>query len=361
MCLTAVIFTAMICPYATSFACTDFIIQAEDGTIINARTNEFGIPADSNIVFEPAGKAFSSTAPDGQKGLSWTSRYSFLGLNGMGMEENFVDGINEAGLSVGLLLFTESKFEAVDKDNAGSALSILDFCGWILGNFASVEELKKELPKVRVWSQNIPKLAAPLPLHAAVHDDQGNSIVIEFIEGEKRVYDNKIGVMTNLPEFPWQLTNLRAYLNLNPLNAAQKEFSGVTIKPFGQGNGWLGLPADWSSPSRFVRIAQILHAVYPVKDTKDALSLAEHVINTVDIPLGVIREKEENGSVVSEYTQWTVFKDLTNRILYFKSYDNSNLRFIDLNELAIDNKSTVKTIPVSEGGAPLDLTDKLTD
>lgn len=345
-----------------SFACTDFILKAEDGTIINARTNEFGVPPNSSIVFEPAGKDFSSITPDGQKGLSWKSRYSFLGANGMDLAEKFIDGMNEAGLSVGLLLFTESKYETIDKDNAASALSNLDLVSWILGNFATVEELKKGLPNVHVWLETIPSLGVALPLHVAVHDAQGNNLVVEFINGEKKIYDNPIGVMTNMPEFPWQITNLRTYVNLNPINAEPKKFSGVTIKPFGQGSGWLGLPEDWTPPSRFVRITQMVNSVYPAKDAKSALNLSMHIINNVDIPTGVIREKQVDGTVICELTQWTVFKDLTNKILYFKTYDNSNLRFIDLKKLSLENKgsSKVLTIPMAEGSEPLDLTEKMT-
>ena len=135
----------------------------------------------------------------------------------------------------------------------------------------------------------------------------------------------------------------------------------MTVKPFGQGSGWLGFPGDWTPPSRFIRIAQITNNVYPVKDAQSALSLCVHIINNVDIPLGVIREKHADGSVVSELTQWTVFKDLTNKVLYFKTYENANLRAIDLKKLADRHKGDIKpfSIPVSEGPLSQDLTDKM--
>ena len=354
----AVVFV-LVTTAGVSLACTDFIVKAEDGTVINARSNEFGIPADSSLVYEPAGKEFSHTAPGGMKGLAWKNRYGFLAANGMDLTENFIDGMNDAGLSVSLLLFTESKYEAIDPKDAASALSYLDIASWLLGNFSTVEEVKKALPDVHVWTENIPKLGAPLPLHAAVHDAAGNSIVIEFINGEKKVYDNPIGVMTNMPEFPWHMTNLRNYLNLNPFNAGAKDFSGLTVHPLAQGNGWLGLPADWSSPSRFLRTAQMVQAAYPAKDAQAALNLAVHIINDVDIPLGAIRQKEADGRVVGEYTQWTVFKDLTNKVLYFKDYNNPNLRSIDLKKLGSENAGKLKLIPMSEGPVAPDVTADL--
>ncbi len=348
----------IVAGFKVSFACTDFQIKAEDGSVIIARTNEFGVPADSGIVFEPAGKEFSGLTPDGGKGLSWKSKYGFLAINGLGLKENFIDGMNEAGLSAGLLLFVESEFETVNKKNSNQAVSILNLCSWVLGNFSSVEEVKKALSGISVFGEVVPQLGGPLPLHMAVHDAAGNNLVIEFINGEKKIYDNPIGVMTNMPEFSWQMTNLRNYLNLNSLNAKPKTFSGVRIDKTGQGNGWLGLPGDWTPSSRFVRIVQIVNAAFPAQNAREALILSGHIMNTVDIPHGVIKEEQndEKSPVISEYTQWTVYKDLTNKILYFRTYENPNLRFIDLKKLIAMPSGKFQPVPMSTGPGAEDIT-----
>ncbi len=49
------------------------------------------------------------------------------------------------------------------------------------------------------------------PFHYTLHDVNGDSIVIEFANGQQHIYDNPLGVMTNGPEFPWHLTNLNNY------------------------------------------------------------------------------------------------------------------------------------------------------
>jgi len=342
----------------TSFACTDFQLKADDGSVLITRTNEFGVPPDSSIIFEPAGKEFSGTTPDGAKSLTWKSRFGFVGINGLNIGEKFVDGMNEAGLSIGGLLFVEGKYETVLAQHSDKALSNLDFVSWILSNFATVDEVKKALPNICVWGEAIPQLGAVLPLHFAVHDALGNNLVIEFIDGQKKVYDNPIGVLTNMPELPWQLANLRNYVNLDSLNAKPKTFSGVAVNQFGQGSGWLGLPGDWTPPSRFVKIAEIKNSVFAPKDAKEALILGGHIINTVDIPHGVIKEeqKDANSPVVAEYTPWTVYKDLTNKMLYFRTYENPNLRFIDLKKLAAEKPGKVQVLPMSTGIGPEDLT-----
>ena len=355
--LMVVIFSTLLA-VNVSFACTDFQIKAGDGSVVIARSNEFGVPPNSSIVFEPAGKEFFGMTPEGQKGLSWKSRYGFLAINGMGLTGKFADGMNEAGLSIEGLLFPESKYEPIGPGSSAKALSNIDFCAWVLGNFATVDELKKALSNVSVWGEVVPQLGGILPLHFAVHDATGNNLVIEFINGEKKIYDNPIGVMTNMPEFPWQITNLRNYIKLGSLNAGPKAFSGVVLKQAGQGSGWLGLPGDWTPPARFVRVVQMVNAAFPAKDVKEALILAGHIINTVDIPHGVIRDeqKDEKSPVVSEYTPWTVYKDLTNRILYFRTYENSNLRFIDLKKLVSEPSGKSRTVPMSTGAGPEDLT-----
>ena len=340
-------------------ACTDFQVKAEDGTVIIARANEYGLDAHSQIVFEPVGKQFATNAPEGKKGLSWKSRYAFLGINGLGLQEKFINGMNEAGLSMEGLMFPEAKYETVRPGDNASAISILDIGSWILGNFATVSELKEQLPKVHIWGELIPKFSATMPLHIAVHDAAGNNLVIEFIDGKKNVYDNPIGVMTNMPELPWQITNLRNYLGIDSLNPPEKDFRGIALNPFSTAVGWRGIPGDWSSPSRFVRIAYQVNMVSPVKDGKVALNLAKHILNTVDIPLGIINAKVVDGSVVSEYTQWSVLSDLTNRVLYYYAYDNMNLRAIDLKKIISESPSGSKIIPMAEGFTFTDMTKEM--
>ena len=358
----AVAVVALFLPQGV-LACTSFHVKANDGTVVIGRSNEFGIDAHSQIVFEPSGKEFISKTPDGKAGKTWTTRYAFLGINGLGLVESFAEGMNEAGLSVEGLFFEESKYETVDQKDSQLAVSSNDFVSWILGNFATVDELKKELSNVRVWGETVAMLGGPLPLHFAIHDASGKCLVIEFINGEKKVYDNPIGVMTNMPEFPWQITHLRGYLNLNAFNPKAKDFNGVSITPTGAGSGWLGIPGDWSPPSRFVRIAYLVNACSPAKDGKEAINLAKHILNTVDIALKSCEAtiKDKSGAKTFEYTQWSVLHDLTNRVMYYYSYNDMNLKSIDLKKMAAGKIQKVKFIPISGEFSAYDMTEKLVD
>jgi penicillin V acylase-like amidase (Ntn superfamily) len=53
----------------------------------------------------------------------------------------------------------------------------------------------------------------------------------------------------------------------------------------------------------------------------------------------------DKKTVLKESTQWVTFRDLTKRIIFFKTYDNNNLRKIDLNKLDFSG-TQVKRIPM---------------
>lgn len=57
---------------------------------------------------------------------------------------------------------------------------------WLLGNFASVDEVEKNITQVYVWGMVYGPTKMVMPLHIAVHDASGKSIVIEYVEGTTR-------------------------------------------------------------------------------------------------------------------------------------------------------------------------------
>lgn len=340
-----------------SLACTDFQLKAKDGSIIIGRSMEFAMGMDSEVVVFPRGQKTTSLTPDGKKGISWTSKYGFLGIDVFKEKMAVVDGINEAGLSADFLWFTESQYQEAKDTNW---LAVTDLAHWLLGNFASVDEVKKELPKLKVVGVYVPQLRQVPGFHAAVHDAKGNNIVIEFIKGKIKIYDNPIGVMTNKPTFDWMLTNLRNYVNLDPYDRPSVNIAGTKINATGSGTGWLGMPGDWSPPSRFVRTVHIVHSADPARDAAGAVNLAEHVLNAVDIPVGVIKTKGPLNKDLVDYTQWIVIKDLTNKLLYFRSYHDLTLKKVDMKKLNFNPGAKMKTIRIEDGSRNImDLTGKL--
>jgi len=79
-------------------ACTGIRLIAKDGGVVAARTLEFGFDLHSDVLVVPAGTALTGTVPDGGKGISYTTKYGFLGANAEGMTA-IVDGINDGSMS----------------------------------------------------------------------------------------------------------------------------------------------------------------------------------------------------------------------------------------------------------------------
>ncbi|MCI0482418.1 MAG: linear amide C-N hydrolase, partial [Candidatus Dadabacteria bacterium] len=80
----------------------------------------------------------------------------------------------------------------------------------------------------------------------------------------------------------------------------------------------------------------------------------------VDIPLGTVRNFSDKESF-GDYTQWIVVKDLANRVLYFRTYDNTSMRSVDMKKFDMSEGAKRFTMPVDGGAdAVTDVTAELT-
>lgn len=343
---------------ASSQACTDFRITAQDGTVVITRSLEFALDLKSHLRSSPRGRNISTSAPNGQPGLSWKAKYGYLFLDGLNVDAA-VDGMNEAGLSFEYLYLPgETQYQTVSPGQEKQAVPYMAFGDWILGNFKSVDEVRQQLPKIFVVTQKLPGLKDTVfPLHAAIYDATGKGIVVEFIGGKMHIYDNKLGVMTNSPTYDWQMTNLRNYINLTPISPVPVIMKGITFIATGQGGGMLGLPGDVSPPSRFVKTTVLQQTALSVANASGAINLAEHIINNVDIPLGLVREAR-TGAVSNELTQWVVFKDLTHRKFYFRTYNDMTLREVSLPDIDFSETAPRLSMSIASNGYVQDITNQ---
>ncbi len=170
-----------------------------------------------------------------------------------------------------------------------------------------------------------------MPAHASIYDARGKGIVIEFYNEKINVFDN-IGVMTNSPKYDWQITKLRNYINLFADIPQTIKVKTMSFAPLGQGSGAMGLPGDASPPSRFVKVAFMLKNVYSANNAQDLLNLAQHIMNNVDLPSGYVRSVD-NGQTVADITQWVVFKDITHKTFYYRTYNDMTLYEISMDKL----------------------------
>jgi choloylglycine hydrolase len=343
---TSFLFSCMV---QTASACTGISLTAEDGSVIHARTMEFAIDIHSDVIVIPRGYSRVGTTPDGKPGKSWKAKYASVGTNGVGFPVLF-DGVNEKGLSAGLFYFpTSAKYMPYAAGDADKTLAPWELGSWMLENFATVDEVKSNIRNVVVPAVVYEGWGFAPEVHFIVQDTSGKAVVIEYLDGKLNVYDDPLGVITNSPDFDWQMTNLRNYVNFSMTNVAPVKLGAITLQPFGQGSGMLGMPGDFTPPSRFVRAVAFSQSVFKPKTGEDAVIEAFHVLNQFDIPKGAAREheKDEHGNVLADYTIWTSAIDLKAKRFYFRTYDNSEIRVVDLMKMNLEAKDVVH---ISMGG-----------
>jgi choloylglycine hydrolase len=328
-------------------ACTGIQLKAKDGSLVHGRTLEFGIQVDTSIIVIPRGYAFEGTTPHG-KGLKYQAKYAAVGAMAFD-NPAIMDGINEKGLSVGTFYFPGfASYPEMTSENQSKAVSPVEFSNWLVTNFATVDEVKSGLANI-VIAPTISKSwgTMPPPFHYIVYDKQGQCLVIEPLNGKLVTYDNKLGTFTNSPQFDWHMTNVRNYINLTPENPKPLKINGLEFSSFGQGGGMVGLPGDFTPPSRFVRAAIFSITATPSSDASSAIFQTFHILNQFDIPVGLVRETA--GDVhYTDYTMITCARDPQSLKYYFRTYDDQNIRYVDLSKFDLDAKD-IKTFNTSNG------------
>lgn len=322
----------LLCTALPTLACTGITLKSTDGHTVVARTIEWGgSDLNSLYVIVPRGYRQQSLLPGGQTdGMTFTARYGYVGLSVE--QESFVaEGLNEAGLSAGLFYFPAyGQYEAYDPAQKASTVADLQLVAWLLGECATVDEVKAAVTRVHVV-QIDPRAST---VHWRFVDRTGRQVVLEIVDGgQLRFYENTLGVLTNSPDLPWHLTNLNNYVNLFPGPAPEQQLGSAKLKQFGAGSGFLGLPGDVTPPSRFVRAA-FYQATAPQQATGEkAVLQGFQILNNFDIPVGIEFAGGKVPADIPSATQWTSATDPCSGIIYFRTMYDSRIRSIDLNHI----------------------------
>lgn len=311
-----------------TMACTGISLTAKDGSYIQGRTIEGAqMILPSEYVVIPRGQLLRSFTPEDAEGERFVAKYGVLGLSVV-RKEFIAEGINEAGLSTGLFFFPGyGSYQPYDSSVKHECIGDLQLNQWMLTQFATVDEVMRAIPHQRVVG-----LDKEAVVHYRIGDATGKQVVLEFVNGIPHFYRNTVGVLTNAPGFKWHLTNLNNYVNLFPGSAPDHALSGHELRPLGGNSGFLGLPGDASSPSRFVRAA-FYKGTAPQQPTAiETVKQCFHLLNNFDIPIG-IEHADGQGPDMPAATQWTSVVDLTHRVVYYRTMYNSNIRRIALADI----------------------------
>ena len=125
------------------------------------------------------------------KPVKWKSKFGSITFNQFGRELP-MGGINEAGLVVEVLMLTETVYPEPD---SRPSISALQWVQYQLDNFSTIQEVVESNAQVRI----LQTVSGP-GLHYFVCDRDGNSAIIEFLNGRFIYYTDEnmpVKVLTN--------------------------------------------------------------------------------------------------------------------------------------------------------------------
>ncbi len=229
----------------------------------------------------------------------------------------YYDAVNEAGLCMAGLNFVQNAYY-----QSGDGVAPHEFIPYILGQCASITQAKTLLEQTRLVSHGFGDLPIAR-LHWMIADKHG-CLVVEPSQNGLAVHKNPVGVMTNDPPFTQQIQHLRFYRHLSaqtPTNTF-----GVDLAEIGRGMGSIGLPGDYTSPSRFVRAAFVRANAVSFTSEKESVGQFFHLLDSVAIPRGCC----DIGEGHYHHTLYSSCMNADKGIYYYSTYDNRQITAVPM-------------------------------
>ena len=313
-------------------ACSRILSNTNGQANVVARTMDLYRSDAAKMVVYPRGLERVSKTGDG-KPFTWASKLGSVAVTSFGAAAS--DGMNEKGLVANLLYLGDTRYEPRD---SRPGLSNLLWAQYVLDNFASVKEAVEGLKDVQIVPVALD--GKQWPLHLAISDAEGDSAIVEFVDGRMVVHQGKeFTVMTNEPPLETQLKNLRNY----------KSFGG--LRP---------MPGDIDPENRFVRAASYLKTLPPARSVPEAIAGAQSIARTVAVPPGA-KDTSGGGAEDAWPTLWFTLADSTNKTYFFHSASSPNLYWVDLTKIDFGSKASERAIDAYDRALVGDITQRLTN
>ena len=322
-------------PAGLGAGCSVLAWSTRDGRHLWGRNYDFDHLAEgAAVTFLPRGTCC------GTAGGALESRFACMGV-GLMLPTGPVlyEGINERGLMGGQLYYRGFARYGVRRRPGALPLQPPLLVYHLLARCATAAEaadcLEREIDLVPV-----PLLGAVPPLHWSFSDRTGETIVVEPDGDGVHVYRGTLGVMTNSPGYPWHRLNLLNYAGIRDLDRRGPALGGDLPGPCFSGSGAQGLPGDWSSPSRFVRLAFLRRYCVKGGGEEEGVARMLRLFQSAAFPDGMVRVSDQ-GHVSAldthvtpwDYTVYTALMCAESLRFYWTTYQNQRIRCVDLRHL----------------------------
>lgn len=296
--------------------CTSLTLTTVDKLTFLARTMDFSFELEAQPVFIPREHLFKS---DVNNNTHFSGPFSFIGAGRQLGEYFFADGVNEKGIGICALYFSNhAMYEESPKDDSVN-IAPHEFVPWVLANVSSLDDLPNQLKDLTIVSAKNKLLNLVTPLHWIISDQHNQSLIIEITQSGTHLYENKARVMTNSPEYPWHLEHLDHFAYVQTTPRPIMNFDKHRSISDGAGSGLMGIPGDYTSQSRFLRTAYLAQTIDTPLGSDEAVNTLQHILASADIPKGV--KQQSNGE--PDYTQYKSMMNLSLLDYYFIPYHDT--------------------------------------
>ena len=304
------IFSSWVPQYSN--ACTAFQINHAGNVFVGK--NYDWIVGDGLIIVNKRGVSktaiptFFDKNYESEKFVNWVSIYGSVTFNQFGREWPS-GGINEVGLVVEGLAFPDTETPKPDSRPSISALQIVQF---LLDNFSSVKDVINSEKLLRIMPSKLPAG------HLFITDKNGNSAVIEYIDGKQIYYTND--------SMPYKVLTNSAYtksVDFYKKNKIPWRDKGKSIE-------------------RFIKTTKMLQD-FDADDLASPLDYSFKIIENASwkdkISLGKI-------NILME-TKWSIVYDVNRLRIYFRTNNNQNIRIINLISFDFACAAPVKVLEIN--------------
>ncbi len=255
-----------------------------------------------------------------------TEHYAMIGM--AYVQEGFplyYDAVNEKGLAAAGLNFPGNAHyfpEEKGRDN----IAPFELIPYLLGTCATVAEARAALAKICLAAIPFSEALPLSPLHWMIAGGDG-SIVVESTREGLNIYDDPAEVLTNNPTFGDQMLRLADFAALSPFPPENNFSARLKITPYSRGMGAMGLPGDFSSPSRFVRAVFVKENSLSDGSEADDVSQFFHLLGAVEQPRGSVRWDDK-----CELTVYSSCCNTQTGTYFYTTYGNRQISAVEMPE-----------------------------
>lgn len=314
--------------------CTGIRFTSNKGEMYFGRNLDWSVPYGQKVVITPKGYKYSSAF----LGEMTPKNGAVIGMAiVVANKPLYFDCANEAGLAIAGLNFPG--YAAYEKTivDGKTNVAAYEFPLWVVMNFKSVDEVEEALKGTAIVAQPINDQYPVSELHFIIGDAK-RSIIVEYTEKGMEIFRNDVDVLTNQPGYNWHKENLRNYMNLFSQMPKEVKWGQATMTAFGSGSLMRGIPGDYYSPSRFIRVAY-LNTHYPDKDSEDEnVSRLFHTLAGV----AMIDGAAQMGDGKSELTIYTGGYSTATKTYYYNTYENPAIQKVAMGDYNLNSAELIQ-------------------